>query len=206
MNTDGHGYMQVKLKNLCLSVFICRFKFYVCFMFGLFKKKNPYEAEAAAAYAQIAAHIREPAFFKKHKVPDTFDGRYDLLLVHAFIVMQALRQIGDSREGMFNQALFDATFSNMDQTLREMGIGDMGISKHMRKMMKAFNGRMHAYATSLERGDLLEVLHRNLYSGDEAVDLKTVERFATYVTKQLERLTDQGFDKVIVSKKLFLKP
>ena len=175
-------------------------------MFGLLKKKDPYALEAEHAFQQIAAHIREPVFFKKHKVPDDFDGRYDLLLVHLFLVMQALRQTGDTRAEVFNQSLFDATFRNLDQTLREMGIGDMGVPKHMRKMMKAFNGRMHAYATALERGDLVDVLHRNVYAGDEGATLKIVERFATYVTKQLKRLNDQGFDNVVVSEKLFLKP
>ncbi|MGH1398295.1 MAG: ubiquinol-cytochrome C chaperone family protein [Alphaproteobacteria bacterium] len=175
-------------------------------MFGLLKKKNPYENAARDVYGVVAAHIREVAFYTDYGVPDTFDGRFDLMVLHVCLVMQGLRQSGDERSDEFNQGLFDAVFANMDQTLREMGIGDMGVPKRMRKMMKAFNGRMHAYAESLERGDFALVVQRNVCGVQDEALSAGAERLASYALKQLESLTARGFDGVLSAQDLFERP
>lgn len=160
-------------------------------MFGLLKKKNPYEDDARAVYAAVLTHIRQPVFYERFGVPDSFDGRFDLLLLHVFILIEA------SGDAAFDQALFDATFADMDQTLREMGIGDMGVPKHMRKMMKAFNGRMHAYADGLEKDDLAGALVRNLYGTVDVPDGKKVKALAAYVMKSRDSAAALGLDGVL---------
>lgn len=140
-------------------------------------------------YQKTLEHSLSPAFFAQHKVPDTFDGRFDMLLLSLFIVMERLIEAG---ENDFNQALFDQTFANMDQTLREMGIGDMGVPKHQKKMMKAFNGRTHAYKEGLQSGDLTDALKKNLYGTLEDVDDETLSNMQSYVLKALEHLKMQN--------------
>jgi len=145
---------------------------------GLFKKKDIETKDVREISDQLYAcallNTRESDFYKAYGVPDTFDGRFDLLLVHVFITLHIL--MGHKEYDLISQALFDSVFQDMDQTLREMGIGDMGVPKHMKRMMKAFNGRMHSYQLAidpdsmdgkeiegLEKTTLKESLRRNLY-------------------------------------------
>ena len=157
-------------------------------MLGLFKEKNPYVQPAKQVYAAILSHIRQPRFYKDYGVPDTFDGRFDLMLLHIFMILHRMLGDGRAEAEAFNQALFDVTFADMDQTLREMGIGDMGVPKHQRKMMKAFNGRMHAYEQALKDGQLEAVLRRNLYGTVDTPDEKQIAKMAKTVQDRLNFL------------------
>lgn len=165
-------------------------------MFGLLKAKNPYEQNARAVYAKALEHVRDPAFYTTFGVPDTFDGRFEVLLVHVFMVMEAAGY-GNRAADDFNQALFDVMFADMDQTMRERGIGDMGIPKHMRKMMKAFNGRMHAYQAAFKDGGLYEALSRNLYGTLDKPDDRAVQGFCAYFKDNMAALKAVGFDALI---------
>ena len=135
---------------------------------ALLKSRNPYEEAARNVYAAMLENTRQKVFYEEYGVPDNFDGRFDLLLLHAFVVMRVVLKKAPEQAEEFNQALFDATFADIDQTLREMGIGDMGVPKHMRKMMKAFNGRMHAYTEAFDSGAIGSALARNLFGSIEA--------------------------------------
>lgn len=163
-------------------------------MLGLLKSKNPYEQEAKSVYAVLLEHIRKPDFYASCAIPDTFDGRFDLMLLHVFLVMDRINGEKETVATAFNQALFDVVFADMDQTLREMGIGDMGIPKHMRRMMKAFNGRMHAYDAAMRDGSLELVLRRNLYGTLPDVPPKALEKMASYMQTSADalRLQDGG--------------
>ena len=144
----------------------------------LFRKKGASHSLALTAadglYEAALLNTRDPVFYAEYGVPDSFDGRFDLLLVHIFIILHVT--MDQENYDVFSQALFDRTFQDMDQTLREMGIGDMGVPKHMKRMMKAFNGRMHNYQIALkpedaalhnleglEKTTLEAALKRNLY-------------------------------------------
>jgi len=120
-------------------------------------------------YNTIAAQSRQPSFYLDAGVPDTLDGRFDMIVLNAFLVMHRLAGEGDEAEKL-SQALFDEMFRDMDRQLREMGVGDMGIGRRVRAMGKAFLGRVEAYHKALEDepGVLEEALLRNLYRGDEA--------------------------------------
>lgn len=164
-------------------------------MFALLKKKNPYEEAARAVYAATLAHTREPVFYEDYGVPDSFDGRFDLLVLHVFLILQRVLEEDRALAEVFNQALFDATFADMDQTLREMGIGDMGVPKHMRKMMRAFNGRMHAYSAALEQGALGDALRKNLYGTVDVGD-EVLEKMEAKAQAMLLTLKAQPFDDI----------
>lgn len=172
---------------------------------ALFRKKDSKDIvhRAEGLYAEALMQTREPFFYTEMDVPDTFDGRFDLLLLNIFIILHKYYDSEDYKG--LSQALFDTTFKDMDQTLREMGIGDMGIPKHMRRMMKAFNGRMHYYmaAVSPEKLDadilaeinkstLAEVLMRNLYgSCKEAPDQDSVQKMERYILENIKSPLDE---------------
>jgi cytochrome b pre-mRNA-processing protein 3 len=167
-------------------------------MFSILKKKNPYQEAAQRAYGQLLQKSREPVFYTEYKVPDSFDGRFDLLLFHIFLLVNRLTDEGKPGQD-FNQALFDQTFADMDQTLREMGIGDMGVPKHMRRMMKAFNGRMHGYDEALKQGDgaLAIALRRNLYGTLEDEEVPNVQKIIRYMKGAMQILASRPVSELI---------
>ncbi len=98
----------------------------------LFRQKDKnveYDDLVQNFYETALKQTLKKNFYTKYGVPDSFDGRFDLLLLHLFIILRQLQAHENYEE--ISQALFDCIFKNMDQTLREMGIGDMGIPKHM---------------------------------------------------------------------------
>lgn len=161
-------------------------------MLSILKAKNPYEQPAREVYTSIVQAIREPVFYSEYSVPDTLDGRFDLMLLHIFMVVQQILSVDNKDAEEFNQALFDITFADMDQSFREMGIGDMGIPKHMRRMMKAFNGRMHAYQAALENNTLQDSLRNNLYGTVEDVAADTLKNMESYIQREIKRLQAEG--------------
>ncbi len=174
-------------------------------MFGLFRRKNPYEQAARRLYADAFMHARNPAFYSEYGVPDTIDGRFDLLLVHLFLIIERMQ--GEGRGGaLLSQALFDVTFADMDQSLRENGIGDMGVPKHMRRMMKAFNGRMHRYRDALAAGDIESALATNLYGTVENPDSVILNRMAAYMHESTKVLKTQSFENITGQGVKFLPP
>jgi cytochrome b pre-mRNA-processing protein 3 len=123
-----------------------------------------YRPRAYAACASIVEHARSPDFFLRLDVPDTLDGRYEMIALHMFLVLNRLKaEHGATAE--FSQALFDAMFADLDRGLREMGATDMGVGKRVKEMAKGFYGRIAAYEKGLEGDDetLREALRRNLY-------------------------------------------
>lgn len=165
----------------------------------LFKPKNPHVKMANTLYADALNSTRDISFYTEYGVPDTLDGRFDLLLVHLFIILN--RRMHHPEYEKLSQALFDVTFKDMDQTLREIGVGDTGMKRHMKRMMKAFNGRMHAYQygiapqtfadkqiEGLPKTSLEEALKRNLYgtvSDKEGWDESVIDKMAFFLRKNI---------------------
>ena len=120
--------------------------------------------EATRLYGAIVAAARQEKFYAQWDVPDTLDGRFDMIVLHMFFVLDRLK--GESQK--LRQQLTDVFFSDLDRTLREMGVGDLSVSKKIRPMAEAFAGRMQAYAFAIEQGDaaLVEALERNVYAGE----------------------------------------
>lgn len=135
------------------------------------KYRKSMKAAAAGLYQSAVVQSRDPLFYENLGVADTMDGRFDLITMHVFLILERLRQAGPKGK-VLSQYLFDHMFRHMELTLREMGIGDMGVPKHMKKMMKAFNGRVHSYHAALNGSDkqsLKLAVARNIYraEGDE---------------------------------------
>lgn len=114
-----------------------------------------------AIYGMIVAQAREPLFYQAFSVPDTVDGRFDMVVLHLWLVLRRLREVGDG--AALRQALFDHFCSDMDANLREMGVGDLTVPKRMQKFGEAFYGRTAAYDAAIaEEGALRAALARNL--------------------------------------------
>ena len=132
-----------------------------------FRNKPP---DVRAAYAAIVKLARAPELYRAGGVPDSFDGRFDMMAVHVHLVLRRLRRAGAEHEEA-SQELFDLFFRDMDQSMRGAGIGDMGIARKIRTMVEAFYGRAAAYDAALNTGKktaLCAVLARNLFPTEPA--------------------------------------
>jgi cytochrome b pre-mRNA-processing protein 3 len=126
-------------------------------------RRNPHRDAALRLYHGIVEQARQPGFFAVYGVPDTLDGRFELIALHEFLVLNRLKQ-EHQRSATFAQELFDTFFADMDRALRELGVGDLAVGKHIKRMATAFYGRIAAYERGLSADDpaLAEALERNL--------------------------------------------
>src|SRR5471030_2352057 len=148
---------------------------------NLFRRKNPEAEFAAVLYRRTAERARAPALFESCGIPDSLDGRFDALALHAALAIDRLRQEPDGE--MLAQAFFDAMFRHLDLTLREIGVQDLAVGRRIKIMAEGFHGRALAYREAMAGGtaDLGEVLRRNAYGGRPPADAACVERLEVRV-------------------------
>ncbi|HEY0568332.1 MAG TPA: ubiquinol-cytochrome C chaperone family protein, partial [Xanthobacteraceae bacterium] len=130
-----------------------------------------------AIYGMIVTQAREPLFYRDLGVPDTVNSRFDLLLLHLWMVLRRLRKAGGGAE--LSQALFDRFCDDMDGNLREMGVGDLTVPKRMQAFGEAFYGRSAAYDLALTEGAeaLAQALCRNILNGGQ---IENARRLASH--------------------------
>jgi len=164
------------------------------FKISLFPSKKQKNAEKL--YARLVEQARRPGFYLQYDVPDSPEGRFDMIAMHTFLVMRRLKQ-GDDDAHRFSQLLFDCMFKDMDMNLREMGVGDLKVGKRVKKMAESFYGRIHAYNNALEDTDgnmLMEALKRNLYADMEDVSQNSLTGMASYMRHQWKHLEAEPID------------
>ena len=130
-------------------------------------RKNTATAPVYAVYSAIVAQSRQPRFYAEWLVPDTVTGRFDMISLHMALLFRRLRaETGEQKQ--FSQAVFDLFFKDMDRSLREMGVGDLGVPKRIQKMGNIFFGLLAALNEAMDRHDspaLQAVLSRNIFNG-----------------------------------------
>ena len=116
-------------------------------------------------YQKIVDVSRNKVFYTKLKIPDTLDGRYDLLALFSIILTFSLSRSG--KKGLeLSQILFDKIFLDLDLSLRELGAGDAGVHIKMKKMISSYMGRQKAYCDCFEKDNyvkLNESIIKNIY-------------------------------------------
>lgn len=170
-------------------------------MLSLFRPKvNP---AIHALHDAIVRSSRVESFYTQHQVPDTVDGRYGLLVVHAFLVLRRLRGEADA----LAQQVFDSIFAQFDLNLRELGVGDLGVGKRVRAMAEAMYGSLSAYETGLKSdGDeaLYRALANNLYGTLPAAPAPaTVQPVIAYMREAARLIGQQPLDDILAGKVVF---
>jgi cytochrome b pre-mRNA-processing protein 3 len=154
-------------------------------IFPLFRR-SARTGTISALYGAIVAQARLPGFYRDYAVPDTVEGRFELIVLHLALVLDrladepALRPLG--------QGVFDRFCQDMDHNLREMGVGDLTVPKQMRRMGGAFYDRAQAYREALAAsGDeaLAGILTRNIYDGAAS---QQANRLAAYMREAVGHL------------------
>jgi cytochrome b pre-mRNA-processing protein 3 len=159
-----------------------------------------------ALYGAIVTQARSTAFYADFGVPDTVQGRFDLVVLHLVLLLRRLGRENDTGQAL-GQRLFDIFCRDLDDNLREMGIGDLAVPKHMRRFGEAFYGRRAAYLAALDakdRPDFENALARNIFEVMGPDD--RAARLARYARAALQELDVQEYGSIVRGEITFPRP
>ena len=154
------------------------------------KPRTPLRGTIEAIYGMIVTQAREPLFYRALGVPDTVNGRFDLLLLHLWLVLRRLKTVAGGAG--LAQALFDHFCNDMDDNLREMGVGDLTVPKRMQAFGEAFYGRTAAYDLALTEGReaLAQALCKNILNGEHLEKARQLAAYAEAAMATLDGLDE----------------
>jgi cytochrome b pre-mRNA-processing protein 3 len=161
-------------------------------MLNLLRKSAARKQDSQRLYDGLVSRARQPVFFRDFAVADTIDGRFDMVVLHAWLALSVLKAGGQDEAA---QGLTDTIFTGFDEALREQGAGDMGISRKLKAFADGFYGRLAAYEAAADAPALAAAIARNLYRG-AGVDAKA-QALADYVMharQSLERSLPDRLD------------
>lgn len=161
-----------------------------------FLRRRRHERAGHELYCTAVAAARQEWFYRELGVADTLDGRFDMVGLHAWLLIRRLTALprtgaapGAAMGPDVAQALFDAMFADMDINLREIGVSDLTVGRRVRAMWEAFHGRAAAYDSALgDEAALAEALARNVWRG--AAPPGSAERLAAHVMVQVAAVQD----------------
>lgn len=168
-------------------------------IFGLFGKRERRRAPVEAVFSRIAEASRRQELYLAGGIPDSFEGRFEALTLHVFLVLRRLKQLPPPAAG-FSQELVDATFAYLELGFRNGGISDVAVPKRMKKIGQSFYGRVKAYEQALDQPsdrELVEALGRNAAPGAGA------EALAAYVRIAESNLASLDLDAILAEERLF---
>ncbi|MYZ48478.1 ubiquinol-cytochrome C chaperone family protein [Propylenella binzhouense] len=144
---------------------------------------------AERLYAAVVDAARRPEFYEGLGVPDTVEGRFELLALHFYPVIHRLMYRPDGDPELARR-LSEAFVRDMDAVHREMGIGDISVPKRLKKLYGVFAGRISAYRDGLRQGGeaLADVLDRTIFFGRS--DRQAAARLAAYLAEAVAGLED----------------
>ena len=174
-------------------------------MFTRFRR-DPVREAAELAYRRVVEQARQPGFFIDCGVPDTLDGRFELICLHAFLYLHRLKR-EQPQAAPLGQRFFDAMFADFDRSLREMGTGDLSVGREINRMAQAFYGRVAAYEQGLTADDaaLQAALARNLF-GTAPPTAGRIEAMAGYLRGAAARLSRQAAADLLAGRISFGEP
>lgn len=166
-------------------------------IFGLFRKKNSNQAIVDRQYSTLTAAARMPQFYEGMNVPDTVMGRFEMLSLVMILFFRRTRSSGTSGQEIA-QEIVDTFFQDIDHSIRELGIGDVGVPKRMKKLAGMFYGRLESYSAALDAGDraaLAVALLRNIHPGATA-NMQDMTALASWMFDAEADLSAQPEDRI----------
>jgi cytochrome b pre-mRNA-processing protein 3 len=161
-------------------------------------RRNSQARTIHALYGAIVAQARSVAFYADYGVPDTVEGRFDLIVLHLVLLLNRLARpeaAGQAFLGqeLLGQELFDAFCRDLDANLREMGVGDLAVPKRMQAFAEAFYGRQAAYLAALDATDVRafeKALARNIFAAGNDAGAVQLARYARAAVTRLDAQDD----------------
>jgi len=176
-------------------------------MFSIFNKQGKIRDIAHILFGRIVDQSRQPKFYAAWAVPDTLDGRFDLIILHVSLVVNRLEASDENKQiSLLIRHLQEVLFDNMDMSLREMGVGDMSVGKKVKIMAEAYFGRKAAYQAAL-RADksaagIAASVVKNIYR-EQPPGENIVDQFVAYIERQAQALEKQSDEALIAGDVFF---
>ncbi len=174
-------------------------------LLGMFSRKR-HERAGFALYTAAVRAARDPFYYAELGVPDTMDGRFDMIGLYTFLLIDRVHREAETGKALA-QAVFDAMFLDMDHTLRELGVGDITVGRKNKAMWEALNGRRQAYEAPAAAGDLdglTDAVGRNVWRGETPGH--AARRLATIIMDQHKHLAGQDLAALSAGRVDFLAP
>jgi cytochrome b pre-mRNA-processing protein 3 len=160
-------------------------------------RRNSQARTIHALYGAIVAQARSVAFYADYRVPDTVEGRFDLIVLHLVLLVNRLGRRAETArdfgQALLGQELFDAFCRDLDANLREMGVGDLAVPKRMQAFAEAFYGRQAAYLAALDTVDervFEKALARNIFPAGDDAGAAQLARYARAAVTRLDAQDD----------------
>ena len=174
-----------------------------------FRRARERRRTIGTLHQRIGEAARRPDLYEALGVPDTVEGRFEALSLHVILVLRRLGQLPPPADEVA-QELIDSVFVQLDESLRELGVGDMGVSKRIKKLGASFYARAGAYGTALDEGDqagLAAALARNVLAKEtETREAGAAEGLAAYVRTSADTLSAQDLDALLTQGPRFAAP
>jgi len=139
---------------------------------------------AFALYGKLVQQARNPSFYTDGGVADSLDGRFDMILLHLFLIHHRLERDGALTKDLRRQ-LQEALIGDMDRSLRELGVGDMSVGKEVKKMGAAWFGRLKVYSAAMAVDEpaaaLEQAITKNIFKSDDAPQSAAIARYCLKV-------------------------
>lgn len=169
-------------------------------MLGWMKARKVQKETAHTLYLACVKQARHASFYKEYGVADTAAGRFEMICVHASLVLEFLYT---HKKDKLAQMFFDVMFRDLDRNLREEGVGDLAIPKRIKKMMKHLKGCHTSYKMGVETNTLIDVIDRNI----DATKTIDVPALACYIATSYDGIETVSFDAGInTPQSLFTEP
>ena len=166
-------------------------------------RPDPARRLASQYYVTLVGQARKPYFYEALGVPDSLDGRFEMIALHMFVMLERLRAAGEEESALLRQRLIEFMLDDMDRSLREMGVGDTGVGKRVKTMADALNGRLQAYKQSFaESSAFVDALRRNVY-GTVTIDDAFIQKLAAYTRAAVGVLQQQSDESVLAGEVSF---
>ena len=163
-----------------------------------FFSKRRVDDLAKNVFKIIVNQSRKKIFYTELRVPDTFEGRFEMMVLHTFLVVRCLKMSKSKKN--FGRDIMTKLFDDFDLSLREMGVGDMGIGKKIKIMADSFYGRCKAYeeGLNLDKNSLEDAIVRNIYRGD--ADKEKASILVNYVKSEAKLIENLSFKEINAGK------
>ena len=172
-----------------------------------FKKKNKEILELCVTlYKLIVKQSRKKEFYLNLKIPDTIDGRFELIILHFFLLERTLdKEI--KKDQLIYKELLEIMYKDFDMSLREIGVGDLSVGKKIYQMTEAFSGRLFAYRKFNNKknyGSMETTIKKNIYGTITNIDTKYIEIIKSYITDSIEYIDKSSIYEVSENSSIFI--
>ena len=164
---------------------------------SFFNSEPDYTLPHGILYKRILKSSYDNFFYVDLKVPDTIDGRFDIIILHIFVFIKIFENSGES-EKIFTQKLFDIFMIEVESTYREMGISDQSFGKKMKIVIESFYGRTKMYDQSFNNEEkFCECLIRNIWSNNNKMSNES-KKLYHFVLQKVNKYSDKSLDDILL--------